>query len=90
MVGRKRGRGVVEQSHRNSEEKQRLIPGRTDTDGSGQTVIFFIYHLFLFLYHLYHFLSPLNFVFVSFSLLILYCSFYQKYFAKSVDLQTAI
>ena len=54
MAGREGGGGVVVQSHRNSEEEQRLIPGKTDTDGSGQTVNFF-YHLFL--YHLYNFVS---------------------------------
>ena len=55
MAGREGGGGVVGKSHSNSKEKQKLLHGRTDTDGSGQTeflvVLFVLYHLILFLYH---------------------------------------
>ena len=56
MAGREGGGGVVGQSHRNSEEKQRLIPGTTDTDGSGQTVNFFyLSPIFIFVSHFVQF-----------------------------------
>ena len=41
VASREGGGGVVGQSHSNSEEEQTTIDGKTDTDGSGQTVNFF-------------------------------------------------
>ena len=40
MAGREGGRGVVGQSHSNSEEEQTATDGTTDSNGSGPTLNF--------------------------------------------------